>query len=227
MARHRLTDYAPLDRPRERLAESGPQALSNAELLAILLRTGVSGENAVQVAQRLLGELGDLPGLHRASLSDLCAVRGVGLAKGAQLQAAVELGRRVARAEAGQRPLVQSPADAAALVQYEMSGLDQEHLWVLILDTRHRLLKTARVYHGSLNTSLVRVGEIFREAVKLNAAAIVVVHNHPSGDPTPSSDDVAVTRAIAEAGRLLDIHVLDHLVVGRSKYVSMKEKGLL
>lgn len=223
---YRIADYAPSDRPRERLAHVGPQALSNAELIAILLRVGVEGQNAVQVAQRLLMELGDLPGLHRASHSDLCAVKGVGPAKAAQLQAALELGRRIALAGAGDNPVIQSPADAAALIQYEMSGLDQEHLRVLILDTRNRHLKTVEVYHGSLNTSLIRVGEVFREAVKMNAAAIIVAHNHPSGDPSPSPEDVSVTRAIVEAGKLLDIGVLDHLVIGRSRFVSLKERGL-
>lgn len=223
---YRISDFAPSDRPRERLATAGPQALSNAELIAILLRVGIEGQNAVQVAQRLMVELGDLTGLHRASYSDLCGVRGIGPAKAAQLQAALELGRRVAIAGVGSAPVIQSPADAAALLQFEMSGFDQEHLRVLLLDTRNRFVKTVEVYHGSLNASLIRVGEVFREAVKANAAAIIVAHNHPSGDPSPSPEDVAVTRAIVEAGKLLDIDVLDHLVIGRSRFVSMKERGL-
>ncbi len=221
-----IRDLAQNDRPRERLAESGAGVLSNAELLAILLRIGVKGRSAVTVAQDLLSSLGQLQGLYRAGYADLCAVKGVGKAKAAQLLAALELGRRVGRLELEERPTVNSPADAAALLQYEMGGLAQEHVWVLLLDTRNRLLKTEKLYQGSVNTSQIRVGEVFREAVKVNAAAVIVAHNHPSGDPSPSPDDVAVTRAIVEAGKLLDIDVLDHLVIGQGRFVSLKERGL-
>lgn len=225
--RPRLADLPAADRPRERLAAAGASALSNAELLAILLRVGVAGENAVRLAERLLAEVGGLPGLHRASLSDLQALKGIGHAKAAQLQAAIELGRRIARNVPEERPLIKSPADAANLVLYELSGLDQEHLFVIMLDTRNRLLgKPVEVYRGSLNTSLIRVAEVFREAVKVNAAGVIVVHNHPSGDPSPSPEDVAVTRSIIEAGKLLDIDVLDHLVIGQQKFVSLKDRGL-
>ncbi len=204
----------------------GARALSNAELLAILLRVGVEGRSAVVVAQDLLSSLGQLPGLYRAGYSDLCAVRGVGPAKAAQLQAALELGRRVAVANPDERPAINSPAEAAALIQYEMGSLQQENVWVMLLDTRNRHLKTERVYQGSVNTSQIRLGEIFREAVKINAAGVIVAHNHPSGDPSPSPDDVAVTRALVEAGKLLDIPVLDHLVIGHGRFVSLKERGL-
>jgi DNA repair protein RadC len=225
-SRYRIHDLAAEDRPRERLAALGARALNNAELLAILLRVGVEGRSAVAVAQDLLSSLGQLPGLYRAGYSDLCAVHGVGPAKAAQLQAALELGRRVAVANPDERPAINSPADAAALVQYEMGSLPQENVWVLLLDTRNRYLKTERVYQGSVNTSQIRLGEIFREAVKINAAGVIVVHNHPSGDPSPSPDDVAVTRALVEAGKLLDIPVLDHLVIGHGRFVSLKERGL-
>jgi len=225
--RPRLADLPADDRPRERLALAGARALSNAELLAILLRVGVEGENAVRLAERLLNEVGGLPGLHRASLSDLQALRGIGSAKAAQLLAAIELGRRIAISVPEERPMIKSPADAANLVLYELSGFEQEHLLVILLDTRNRVLgKPVEVYRGSLNTSLIRVGEVFREAVKVNAAGVIVVHNHPSGDPSPSPEDVAVTRAIIEAGKLLDIEVLDHLVIGQQKFVSLKERGL-
>jgi DNA repair protein RadC len=225
--RPRLADLPADDRPRERLASAGAGALSNAELLAILLRVGMEGENAVRLAERLLAEVGGLPGLHRASLSDLQAVKGIGQAKAAQLLAAIELGRRIAISVPEERPLIKSPADAANLVLYELSGLEQEHLFVIMLDTRNRVLgKPVEVYRGSVNTSLIRVAEVFREAVKINAAGIIVVHNHPSGDPNPSPEDVAVTRAIIEAGKLLDIEVLDHLVIGQQKFVSLKDRGL-
>jgi DNA repair protein RadC len=223
---YRITDLAESDRPRERLAEVGPQALSNAELIAILLRVGVRGENAVQVGQRLLQTFGGLAGLHRAAFDEVKAQFGIGPAKAAQLKAAIELGRRLTLEAPEERPAINSPADAAGLVQYEMSALEQEELWVLLLDTRNRVLQTQKVYRGSLNSSQARIGELFKAAIRCNAAALIVVHNHPSGDPTPSPDDVAITRAIVEAGRLLDVQVLDHLVIGRGRWVSLKERGL-
>jgi DNA repair protein RadC len=153
-------------------------------------------------------------------------VRGLGPAKAAQLKAAIELGRRLALEAPEERPAINSPGDAAALVQYEMAALEQEHLRVLLLDTRNRVLDINELYHGSLNASLVRVGEVFKPAIRRNAAGILVVHNHPSGDPTPSPDDVAITRALVQAGRLLDIEVVDHLVIGQGRFVSLKERGL-
>ncbi len=223
---YRITDLHETERPRERLAAQGAQALSNAELLAILLRVGVQGENAVQMGQRLLQDMGGLSGLHRATFDEVCQQKGIGPAKAAQIKAAIELGRRLAASQPQERPQITSPADAAALVQYEMSALEQEELRVFLLDTRNRVLDIRTVYRGSLNSSQVRVGELFRDAIRKNAAAIIVAHNHPSGDPTPSPDDVAVTRAIVEAGKLLDISVLDHLVIGQGRFVSLKERGL-
>ncbi len=225
--RPRITDLPSADRPRERLAEVGAGSLSTGELLAILLRVGAKGENAVRLAERMLSQLGGLAGLHRASYNDLCNVKGIGPAKAAQLKAALELGERIARSGPVERRVISSPADAANLVMYELSALDQEYLYVIHLDTRNRVLgPPLEVYHGSLNTSLIRVGEVFREAVKVNAAGIIVVHNHPSGDPSPSPEDVAVTRVLVEAGKLLDIDVLDHLVIGQHRFVSLKERGL-
>lgn len=223
---YRIADLPASDRPRERLAQLGPQALSNAELLAILLRVGVSGENAVQVGQRLLQTFGGLGGLHRAAFDEVCAQHGIGKAKAAQIKAAIELGRRLTLESPEAHPSINSPADAAALVQYEMSGLEKEHMRVMLLDTRNRVQDIVEVTFGSLNSAHMRVGEIFTPAVRRNAAAVIVVHNHPSGDPTPSPDDVAVTRAIVQAGKLLDIEVLDHIVIGQGKFVSLKERGL-
>jgi DNA repair protein RadC len=223
---YRITDLAAGDRPRERLAQLGSQALSTSELIAILLRVGVKGENAVQVGQRLLQTFNGISGLHRASFDEVCAQHGVGEAKAAQIKAAIELGRRLTLESPDERPTIHSPADAAVLLQYEMSALEQEELRVMLLDTRNRVLDIIEVYRGSLNSSQVRVGELFKSAVRRNAAAIIVVHNHPSGDPTPSPDDVALTRAVVEAGRLLDIEVLDHIVIGRGRWVSLKERGL-
>ena len=212
--------------PRERLASLGPQVLSSAELIAILLRVGVPGENAVQVGQRLLQKFGGLAGLHRAPFEELVNQHGIGAAKAAQIKAAIELGRRLQSATPEERATINSPSDAADLVKYEMSALEQEHLRVLLLDTRNHVLDTVEIYRGSVNSSQVRVAEVFKPAVRRGAPAIIVVHNHPSGDPTPSPDDVAVTRAFLQAGKLLDIEVLDHLVIGQGRYVSMKERGL-
>jgi DNA repair protein RadC len=223
---YRITDLAADERPRERLGKLGPQALSNAELLAILLRVGVTGENAVQVGQRLLQTFGGLAGLHRATFDEVRAQHGIGDAKAAQIKAAIELGRRLTLESPEERPAINSPAEAAALVQYEMSGLEQEHLRVILLDTRNRVLDIVEIYRGSVNSSQVHIGEVFKPAIRRNATAIIVIHNHPSGDPTPSPDDVAVTRAILQAGKLLDIDVLDHMVIGQGRWVSLKERGL-
>ncbi len=223
---YRITDLATDERPRERLAHLGPQALANAELLAILLRVGVTGENAVQVGQRLLQAFGGLAGLHRAPFEELCHQHGIGEAKASQIKAAIELGRRLALEAPEERPTINSPADAAALVAYEMSGLEQEHLRVLLLDTRNRVLDIVEVYKGSVNSAQVHVGEVFKPAIRRGAPAVIVLHNHPSGDPTPSPDDVAVTRAMLQAGKLLDIDLLDHMVIGQGRWVSLKERGL-
>ena len=225
-ATYRITDIQETDRPRERLAQLGPQVLNNAELLAILLRVGIQGENAVQMGQRLLQQFNGLVGLHRAPFEELVSQRGIGEAKAAQIKAAIELGRRLRDADREERTTIHSPADAADLVQYEMSVLEQEHLRVMLLDTRNHVLDTVEVYRGSVNSSQVRVAEVFRPAIRRGAPAIIVIHNHPSGDPTPSPDDVAVTRAFLQAGKLLDIEVLDHLVIGQGCYVSLKERGL-
>jgi len=223
---YRITDLQPTERPRERLEALGPQVLSSAELLAILLRTGVPGENAVQVGQRLLQNFKNLSGLQRAPFVDLMNEHGIGEAKAAQIKAAIELGRRLTLESPEERATINSPADAAALVQYEMSALEQEHLRVLLLDTKNHVLAREEVYRGSVNMSQVRVGEVFKAAIRHNASAIVVVHNHPSGDPTPSPEDIAVTRAIVQAGKLVDVDVLDHLIIGQARWVSMKERGL-
>jgi len=213
-------------RPRERLARAGEGALSTAELLAIILRTGVGGENVLALATRLLSRFGGLPGLARASFAELEGVKGLGQAKTAQLKAALEIGRRMLLTVSEERYVVRSPADVAQLLMAEMSHLTQEHFRVLYLDTRNRLLGSETIYVGSLNASYIRVAEVFREAVKRSCAAVIVAHNHPSGDPTPSPEDVAVTRQLVSAGKLLDIEVLDHLVIGQQRFVSLRERGL-
>lgn len=225
--------YAPMirdmpedERPRERLMRFGARVLSNAELLAIMMRTGVGGENVLHLADRLLARFDGLPGIARASLAELQTVNGIGPAKAVEIKAALELGRRLMAAAPEERPRVTSPADAANLLMSEMMLLEQEELRVLLLDTRNHVLRIETVYKGSLNTSVVRVAELFRAAIKDSAAAIIVAHNHPSGDPSPSPEDVHVTRQIRQAGDLLDIDLLDHIVIGRQRYVSLKERGL-
>jgi len=214
------------ERPRERLSRLGPGALSTAELLAIILRTGASGENVLAVASRLLARHDGLAGLARISFSELIAERGLGAAKASQLQAALELGRRLALTIPQERLQIRNPTDVATLLMAEMGHLEQENFCVLFLDTRNRVLGSESVYKGSLNQSQVRVGEVFREAVRRNCAAVIVAHNHPSGDPTPSPEDVAVTHDLASAGKLLGIEVLDHLIIGQQRWISMRERGL-
>ena len=214
------------ERPRERLERYGASALSNAELLAIILRVGISGQSVLNLSHALLAKYQGLMGLARASFADLCAEHGLGPAKTAQLKSALEIGRRLLIESPNARPQITSPADAANLVLLEMSMLEQEEVRVAILDTRNHVLGIRTIYVGSLNTSVVRVAELFREAIKQNAAAIIVVHNHPSGDPAPSPEDVRLTEMVVQAGKLLDIEVLDHLIIGQGRFVSLKERGL-
>ena len=222
----RIHDLPSGDRPRERLRDAGPTAISNSELLAILLRTGGAKESALAMASRLLATFNGLAGLARSSFAELCAQRGLGEAKAAQIQAALELGKRLVAAQPEERPVIRSADDVARLLQSEMGLLDQEHMRVLLLNTRNQVLAANDVYRGSVHTAVVRIGELFREAVRHNAPAIILAHNHPSGDPKPSADDVAMTQQAIEAGELLDVEVLDHVVISHGGFVSMKQQGL-
>jgi DNA repair protein RadC len=209
------------ERPVQRIAECGEQAISQTELLALL----IGGPRQLETAWQLLETHGSLPALARTSPSEL---KRAGLSKEAvaRLRAAFELARRLVKDMPEERPQIRSPGDAAALLMAELSHREQEHLWVLFLDTRNRVLGSEMVYKGSLNQSLVRAGDVFREAVRRNCAAIIVAHNHPSGDPTPSPEDVSVTRELVSAGRLLGIELVDHLVIGHQRWVSLRERGL-
>ena len=214
------------EQPRERLRDYGPPALSDAELLAILLRVGVQGMNVIQLAQKLLLDHGGWRGLQQAAFADLCKIHGMGEAKTAHIKASLEIGRRLLLAAPEERLQITAPADVANLLQLEMSHLDKEHLRTVILNTKNHVLKIHTLTIGSINSAGVRIGEVFCEPIKLNAAAIIVVHNHPSGDPTPSPDDILITKQIIQAGQLLDIDVLDHLVIGQGRWISMRERRL-
>ena len=225
-ATYRISDLPEAERPRERLISAGADRLSEAELLAILLRVGVSGQSAVQLGQHLMERFGGLAGIHRAPFEELVAVKGVGQAKAAQIKAAIELGRRLQQSKPEDQVTISNPAQAADLVKYDMQALDHEVLRVILMDTRNQVLEIQEVYKGSVNTAQVRAADVFKAAVRKNATALIVVHNHPSGDPTPSPDDVAVTRELIKAGEMIDVKVLDHIIIGRGRHISMKERGL-
>ena len=215
------------ERPRERLREHGPRYLNNAELVAILLRTGIAGENAINLAMRILSEFEGLPGLARAGYGELSDQRGLSDAKTCEILAALELGRRIASLAPEERAQISCPEDAANLVSAEMALLTQEHLVVLLLNTRNQVVGRRTIYIGTVNSSAVRPAEVLRPAIRENAPSIMVVHNHPSGDPTPSPEDVAVTRDLINAGKLMDIELLDHLVIGQGgRFASLKAKRL-
>ena len=221
-----VKEMPPEERPRERMARAGAQALSSTELLAIILRVGVGGENVLSMAQRILAGFGGLGGLSRADFSQLTAERGLGPAKASQILAALELGRRLMAESPEERWQIRAPSDAAHILMPVIGHQEQEHFVVLYLDTRNRVTDRETLYKGSLNTSLVRTAEVFRGAVRRNCAAIIVAHNHPSGDPNPSPEDVALTRRLVEAGKLLEIAVLDHVIIGENRYVSLRERAL-
>lgn len=224
--RLRIKELPAAERPQEKLKEHGEASLSTGELLAILLRTGLPGETVVAVAQRLLVTHGGLLGLSRVPFAELCKERGLGEVKAAKLKACVELARRLTLERPDERVRISSPEDVAVLISSEMAALDQEELRVILLNTKNEVVRISTVYRGSVNAAQIRVAEVFKEAVRQNAPSLVVAHNHPSGDPTPSPDDVAVTRELVQAGRLLDIEVLDHLVIGDGRHVSLRRKGL-
>ena len=214
------------ERPRERLRDRGAGALSNSELLAIILRTGTPSENALALASAALARFGGLPGLARASFGELCAQHGFGEAKAAQVKAALELGRRLLSAQPEERATIRSPRDVGNLLLAEMGLLQQEHLRVVLLNSKNQVLAMPEVYKGSVNTAQVRINELFRDAIREGCPALIVVHNHPSGDPTPSGDDIEMTHQAIEAGKLLQIDVLDHIIIGGQDVVSLRDKGL-
>jgi DNA repair protein RadC len=218
-------------RPRERLRALGAKALSDEELLAIILRTGTRSSSVLELARSILVQYRSLRAVSGASVPELSQIRGVGPVKACDLLAAFELGKRVVSRFPEDLPQITGPEDAYALLKAEMSLLDQESVRVILLNTKNRVQGMAQVSMGSLNSSVVRIGEVFKEAVRQQAAGIVLAHNHPSGDPTPSAEDVALTRKVVDAGQLLDVEVLDHIIIGRegpstAGWVSLRERGL-
>lgn len=215
------------ERPREKLQLRGPGALSNAELLAIILNTGSQGESVMALAQRILVDGGGgLRGLMRRDLDGLVGVRGLGPAKAVKLLATIELGKRIAALAPEERQQVKTPEDLAVLFTPALTALDHEELRVALLDTKHRVERVTTVYQGSVNAAQVRVAEVFKEAVRANAPAIAIAHNHPSGDPTPSAADIALTAELAKAAQLLDIDLIDHIIIGDGRWLSLRRLGL-
>lgn len=214
------------ERPRERLERHGAATLQTSELLAIIFGSGVRGENVVDLSARLLREFGGLGGLLAADLPALCAQHGLGPAKAMQIKAIFEIGRRLNVLAPEQKPQISCPGDVANLVMLEMAYLAQEQLRVLCLDTKNYVVHQQTVYQGTVNTSVVRAAEVFKPAVTRTSPAIIVLHNHPSGDPTPSPEDVKTTEQLRQAGEVLDIELLDHIIIGHHRFVSLKERGL-
>ncbi|MGI6082370.1 MAG: RadC family protein [Limnochordia bacterium] len=215
------------ERPRERLLTHGPQALSSRELLALVINTGTAKRSSLDLADELLVRWRDLRQLADASVEEIMQVKGVGPAKAARLLAALELGRRLMIHTVEERPRIRSAADVADLSLPRMRDLPREEFVAFLLDTRHRVIETKTISIGHLNASLVHPRELFREGVRRSAAAMILAHNHPSGDPEPSAEDVRLTHRLQEAGELLGISVLDHVIIGDNKYVSMRERGFM
>lgn len=220
-----IRDIPEKDRPRERLELLGESALSDSELLAILLRVGVEGSNAVELAGYIINRFGGLRGLHAARFDELCNIKGVGRAKAAQIKAAIALGYRMSQEEMGSRPILSKPEDVNQLMGHELAEQKQEELWVLALNTRNQVLRRQRLYVGTINHSSVRLAEILAVPIREQSPAIILVHNHPSGDSHPSEDDIRLTEELVKAGRLMDIGVLDHIIIARDGFHSIRQDG--
>jgi DNA repair protein RadC len=223
----RLREVPAEERPRERMITYGAASVSNVELLAILLRTGTHHESAITLSQRLLHEVGGLRGLADRSVEQLRELRGIGTAKALQIQAAIELGKRMSKSKLDEVPTIRSPQDVSKLVMEDLRYLHQEHFVCLFLNTKNAVIGRETLSVGSLNATLVHPRELFRAAIKKSSAAVICVHNHPSGDPTPSTEDIQLTHRLVEAGKIIGISLLDHIIIGDRKFISMKEQGLV
>lgn len=214
-------------RPRERLLREGPEVLSDCELLAILIRTGTNKGNALDLSEKLLTKVGGLNHLLESTVEEISAIHGIGQAKAAHIKAALELGKRLARTSVLDKPKICSPRDVANLLMAEMSRYDREYFKALCLNTKNQVISIETVSIGSLSASIVHPRELFKNPIKRSSAALILVHNHPSGDPTPSTEDIEVTQRLCEAGKILGIEVLDHIIIGDRKFVSLREKGII
>lgn len=222
-----IRDVHLADRPRERLIRQGADSLSNQELIAILLRTGTKEESVLMLANRILQSFDKIQDLKDATLEEMMSVKGVGQAKAVQILAAVEIGKRLYRKHSEGRYVIKSPEDVAAFLMTDMSSLLQEHFVVLFLNVKNEVLHKQTIFIGSLNSSIVHPREIYREAVKRSAASIIAAHNHPSGNPSPSPEDIDVTKRLVEAGSIIGIDLLDHIIIGDHRFISLKEKGYM
>lgn len=222
-----IRDVHIADRPRERLIRQGASSLSNQELIAILLRTGTREESVLVLANRILSSFDKIQDLKDATIEEFMKVKGVGEAKAVQLLAAAEIGKRLYQKHSEGRYTIRSPEDAAAYLMTDMTSLNQEHLVVLFLNVKNEVLHKQTIFIGSLNSSIVHPRDIFREAVKRSAASIICAHNHPSGNPAPSPEDIDVTKRLIEAGSVMGIEVIDHVIIGNHKFISLKEKGYM
>lgn len=220
-----IRDVPADDRPRERLLQNGAGQLSNRELLAILLGSGTRSESVMVLSNRVLSQFDGLKLLNEATIEELTAIKGIGKAKGVLILAALELGKRLNQYRPDERIAIRSPEDGANYVMEEMRQLKQEHFVALFLDTKNQVIHRQTIFIGSLNASIVHPREIFREAVRRSAASVICFHNHPSGDPAPSNEDIQVTKRLCEAGKMMGIEVLDHIIIGDRCFVSLKEKG--
>ncbi len=223
-----IKDLPEDERPREKLYKYGPKALSNTELLAIIIRTGNKENTAIEISQKLLvGKKEGISFLSDTSLQEITKVKGIGECKAAQILAAVELGKRVMSSTYKDKMKVTSPSDIADMLMLDMAHLKKEHFKIVMLDTKNQIIGIEDISIGSLNSSIVHPREVYKEAIARSSASIILVHNHPSGDPTPSKEDIAITRRLAEGGDILGIKVLDHIIVGNNKYISLKEKDII
>lgn len=222
-----VRDLPASERPRERLTALGPEALSEQELVCCILGRGIAGESVLVTAQRLLSAFGTVRGIAEASVEQLATIRGVGVAKAVQLKAAAELARRIAKPSAQRLQTVETAEEAAAFIRPYLVDKKKEHFVALLLDSRHRVIRLSPIAVGSLSASLVHPREVFREAIAASAACMIIAHNHPSGDPEPSDHDITLTKRLLQAGKLLGIEVLDHLIVGSHRPVSLKALGVM